>query len=202
MNGIISKDTLDAISYKSSLNKNLKSISLRETNLSDILNDIDIYRNQSIECILQHNLIGLRFKSEDSLKKKYTKTINAGFGFKQCFNDVLGLRLHLEEYPSNLDNLKEIFRVVDLRYGKNNIKDGYRAIHLYYQRDSYSYPIEVQLWCGKDYFFNTFSHQHLYKYTKDTHLCEELYQIYIKEELTTIEELINKMKELGGVINE
>lgn len=202
MSLIISKEILDAISYKSTLNKNLKSLSLRDTDLCEILNDIDTYRNQSIECILQHNLIGLRFKSEDSLKKKYAKIIETGFGFKQCFNDVLGLRLHLEEYPNNLDDLKELFRVVDLRDGKNNIKDGYRAIHLYYQRDSFSYPIEVQLWCGKDYLFNTFSHQHLYKYTNDSVLCEKLYQIYIKEEFTTIEQLINKMKEIGGVINE
>lgn len=38
----------------------------------------------------------------------------------------------------------DYFRVVDLRNGKQ-VDDGYRAIHLYYQRDSLAYPIEVQL---------------------------------------------------------
>lgn len=39
---------------------------------------------------------------------------------------------------------------MDLRNGKM-IDDGYRAIHLYYQRDNLAYPIEIQLWCEDDY---------------------------------------------------
>ena len=55
------------------------------------------------------------------------------------------------------------------------IDDGYRAIHLYYQRDSFSYPIEVQLWCGDDYTFNLWSHKYIYKY-KSPKLGQSLYQ--------------------------
>ena len=56
---------------------------------------------------------------------------------EEAFNDVLAFRLHLEEYPTEFP---ECFRVVDLRTGKQ-IDDGYRAIHLYYQRDNKAYPI-------------------------------------------------------------
>lgn len=47
---------------------------------------------------------------------------------------------------------------MDLRNGKEE-DDGYRPIHLYYQKDNLAYPIEIQLWCGKDYSFNIWSHQ-------------------------------------------
>ena len=74
--------------------------------------------------------------------RKYKKTLRANGGFKQCFNDVLGFRLKMDEYPVNYP---EYFRVVDLRQGKK-VDDGYRAIHLYYQRDNLAYPIEMQNW--------------------------------------------------------
>ena len=92
--------------------------------------------------------------------QKYEKTLANHGGFKQCFNDVLGFRLRFDEYPNDFP---DYFRVVNLRNGKQ-VDDGYRAIHLYYQRDSLAYPIEVQLWCGKDYHFNLWSHQYVYKY--------------------------------------
>ena len=73
---------------------------------------------------------------------------------------MLGFRLHFDRYP---EEYPPHFRVVDLRQGKL-LDDGYRAVHLYYQRDNLAYPIEVQLWCGSDYWFNLWSHQYVYKY--------------------------------------
>ena len=103
--------------------------------------------------------------------RKYEKTLTNHGGFKQCFNDVLGFRLRFDEYSNDFP---DYFRVVDLRNGKQ-VDDGYRAIHLYYQRDSLAYPIEVQLWCGKDYHFNLWSHQYVYKY-KSPEIGKNLYQ--------------------------
>ena len=60
--------------------------------------------------------------------RKYEKWIANHGRFKQCFSDVLGFRLRFDDY---------------------------RAIRLYYQRDKVAYPIEVQLWSGKDYCFLT-----------------------------------------------
>ena len=154
-NELIQRDALDALSYCSALGQSLKQISLRKTPLETILQDIAQYRESYINTLILENLIGSRFKSDDSILRKYEKTLRSGGGFKQCFNDVLGFRLRLEAYPDEFPNY---FRVVDLRHGKQ-IDDGYRAIHLYYQRDSYSYPTEVQLWWGQDYWFNTWRHR-------------------------------------------
>ena len=123
----ISKEILDVLSYQSQLKRSLKQISLSQTPLEEILEDIGRYRASYIDVLVQENLIGSRFKSEDSIIRKYEKTLKNNGGFKQCFNDVLGFRLKYETYPTEFP---EYFRVVDLRSGKK-IDDGYRAIHLY-----------------------------------------------------------------------
>ena len=122
----ISRETLDMLSYRSTLGQSLKQISLRSTPLEIILNDIAKYRSSYIDVLIQENLIGSRFKSEDSIIRKYEKTLRTGGGFKQCFNDVLGFRLRFGDYP---EEYPDYFRVVDLRKGKK-VDDGYRAIHL------------------------------------------------------------------------
>ena len=169
----ISKEILDVLSYQSQLKRSLKQISLSQTPLEEILEDIGRYRASYIDVLVQENLIGSRFKSEDSIIRKYEKTLKNNGGFKQCFNDVLGFRLKYETYPTEFP---EYFRVVDLRSGKK-IDDGYRAIHLYYQRDNKAYPIEIQLWCGKDYYFNMWSHRHVYKYKKPE-VGKKLYEMF------------------------
>ena len=132
MDSFIARDILDQLSYRSTLGQSLKQISLRGTPLALILDDIAKYRSSYIDVLVQENLIGSRFKSEDSIIRKYKKTLQSGGGFKQCFNDVLGFRLHFDRYP---EEYPPHFRVVDLRQGKL-LDDGYRAVHLYYQRDN------------------------------------------------------------------
>lgn len=111
----ISKEILDVLSYHSILKRSLKQISLRETPLEDILNDISRYR----------------------------------------------------------------------------------AIHLYYQRDGHSYPIEVQLWCGKDYYFNLWSHMYVYKY-KTPEIGKQLYQEYTEGRISCEQDFVNRLKEVEG----
>lgn len=191
MDQFISKEILDMLSYHSTLGRSLKQISLRKTPLPMILEDIEKYRASYIDTIFQENLIGSRFKSEDSIKRKYEKTLKTGGGFKQCFNDILGFRLKFEEYPREYP---DYFRVVDLRNGKK-IDDGYRAIHLYYQRDNMAYPIEIQLWCGKDYLFNIWSHQYVYKY-KNPEIGYQLYRKYVDGKINNKEEFLKNLKEM------
>ena len=104
---------------------------------------------------------------------------------------MLGFRLRFDEYPNDFP---DYFRVVDLRNGKQ-ADDGYRAIHLYYQRDSLAYPIEVQLWCGKDYHFNLWSHQYVYKY-KSPEIGKKLYQEYTANMLKTEQDFQKRLQEL------
>ena len=191
MDQFISKEVLDILSYHSTLGRSLKQISLRKTPLPIILDDIEKYRASYIDTIFQENLIGSRFKSEDSIKRKYEKTLKTGGGFKQCFNDILGFRLKFEEYPREYP---AYFRVVDLRNGKKT-DDGYRAIHLYYQRDNMAYPIEIQLWCGKDYLFNIWSHQYVYKY-KNPEIGYQLYRKYVDGKIKNKEEFLKNLKDV------
>lgn len=194
MDQFISKETLDLLSYRSTLGQSLKQISLRSTPLEAILDDIAKYRSSYIDVLIQENLNGSRFKSEDSIVRKYEKTIRANGGFKQCFNDVLGFRLRFDDYP---EKYPSYFRVVDLRSGKK-VDDGYRAIHLYYQRDNLAYPIEVQLWCGQDYAFNVWSHQYIYKY-KTPEIGRMLYQEYSAGTIRTEQDFLVRLRELEAI---
>lgn len=196
MDSFISKETLEILSYRSTLGRSLKQISLRETPLQIILEDIARYRTSYIDVLVQENLIGSRFKSDDSIMRKYEKTIRTGGGFKQCFNDVLGFRLRFEQYP---EHFPDYFRVVDLRKGKK-IDDGYRAIHLYYQRDSLAYPIELQLWCGDDYRFNIWSHKYIYKY-KDVTIAKLLYKEYAEKIICSEESFLERLMYWESEIN-
>lgn len=148
--------------------------------LSLIMEDIARYRASYIDILVQENLIGSRFKSDDSIMRKYKKTLKNKGGFKQCFNDIPGFRLRFDEYPKSYP---EYFRVVDLRNGKKE-DDGYRAIHLYYQKDNLAYPIGIQLWCGKDYLFNIWSHQNIYKY-KNPQIGQKLHEEYENNAIVT-----------------
>lgn len=192
MDLFLSEDILKEISYTSALPQSLKTISLRKTPLEVILADIKEYRKMfSNTVVIQNKLIGSRFKSNDSILIKYEKTLRTGGGFKQCFNDILSFRLKFDEYPKEFPSY---FRVVDLRNGKQ-IDDGYRAVHLYYQRDRHSYPIEVQLWCGKDYLFNLWSHKYVYKYSIPEN-GKLLYELYNSGTIQTEEEFYNEFMKL------
>ncbi len=196
MEKFISKEILDELSYKSTLGQSLKQISLSQTPIEKIIQDIGKYRAGYVDILIQENLIGSRFKSDDSIYRKYEKTIRNHGGFKQCFNDVLGFRLHLDEYPSQFP---EYFRVVDLRNGKK-IDDGYRAIHLYYQRDNLAYPIEIQLWCGQDYQFNVWSHRYIYKYDTEE-IGKTMYELYSNNIIQNEQDFLEKLEDLRGEKN-
>ena len=97
MEQFISKEILDELSYTSTLGQSLKQISLSQTPLEKIIQDIGKYRANYVDILIQENLIGSRFKSDDSIYRKYEKTLRNHGGFKQCFNDVLGFRLRMDD---------------------------------------------------------------------------------------------------------
>lgn len=75
METFIEKEILDALSYRSKIGRSLKQISLRGTSFDAILADIDSYRATYVDVLIQENLIGSRFKSDDSILRKYEKTL-------------------------------------------------------------------------------------------------------------------------------
>lgn len=99
----------------------------------------------------------------------------------------------MEEYPTEFP---EYFRVVDLRNGKQT-DDGYRAIHLYYQRDNRAYPIEIQLWCETDFQYNIWSHKYIYKYD-DADIGRAMYQLYVDNKIHTEWDFVEKLEEMRG----
>lgn len=123
---------------------------------------------------------------------KYDKYMQGkGCKVTQCFNDILGIRILLDKYPNPFP---EYFRVVDMKNGKK-IDDGYRAIHLYYQKNAYHYPIELQIWCGSDINFNIWSHTSAYKYVPQE-VGLELRRLYDIGRIKTQVEFENKLKEI------
>lgn len=188
--GLPSREILDTLSYKTSLGTSIKQLSLRKVDIDTILQDIMDYshfiRSKDEFLFLKNK----RLKSIQSAFIKYKKHIEGqGCKVSQCFNDILGIRICLEDYP---DAFPDYLRVVDIRKGKN-VDDGYRAIHLYYQKDGYHYPIEIQLWCGKDIDFNIWSHTSTYKYL-DPEVGLELRKLYDEKKINTQKEFEEELK--------
>ena len=79
MDLFLPENVLAEISYTSKFTQSLKTISLRKTPLEDISDDISSYRNEfAYKLVTQENIIGSRFKSEDSIMRKYDKTMKWG----------------------------------------------------------------------------------------------------------------------------
>lgn len=56
MDQFISRETLNMLSYRSTMGQSLKQISLRATPLETILDDIAKYRSSYIDVLVQENL--------------------------------------------------------------------------------------------------------------------------------------------------
>lgn len=97
---------------------------------------------------------------------------------EKVFNDILGIRIIIEDY-SYFDELilpKQV-HIADMRHGKA-VDDGYRGIHLYFQKDHYHYPIEMQFMTARDKQFNEWLHIETYKYVTDNNIGAYLRRKY------------------------
>ncbi|MBS5065748.1 MAG: hypothetical protein KHZ58_18500 [Hungatella hathewayi] len=63
-----------------------------------------------------------------------------------------------------------------------------------------AYPIEVQLWCGKDYLFNIWSHQYIYKY-KEPEIGRILYEEYMRGIITDEQKFVERLKLWEGELD-
>lgn len=61
--------------------------------------------------------------------------------------------------------------------GKKN-DDGCRGIHVYYQKDNFHYPIEIQFNTYYDRQFNDWMHNQFYKRGYDNRICTFLRKSY------------------------
>lgn len=93
----------------------------------------------------------------------------------------------LGDYPA--------FRVADLSLGKA-VDDGYRGVHVYYQRSSRCYPIEIQYNTFYDRQLNNWLHKYLYKRVDDAEVGRLLRQAYESGDIRTEAEFVGRMNDV------
>lgn len=183
---------LDDMSYRTKLGKSLKN-TLRKFNKEELFDEINNVITHFIE--VQDSIPNEhRVKSIQSCSMKYDKHYPS-IEVEKTFNDILGLRIIIDNYDL-IDNmiLPTEVEIADMRKGKA-VDDGYRAVHMYYQKDHFYYPIEIQFMTSKDRLFNEWLHIFLYKYVEDKNVGKQLRKLYdngiIKDEETFRKEMKN-----------
>lgn len=175
LNGL-SVGILEQLSYEShlgiSIKKNLhyfdKKILIRE--LSDMA---EWYDEQTI---LEDVALDYRIKSIESILSKYDRYYPDA-QVRKVFNDILGFRAFCDSYDSVLEMSREKFRIADMSKGKSN-DDGYRGVHVYYQKNSRCYPIEIQFNTLYDRQLNNWLHDYLYKKSDSNEVGRKLRRMY------------------------
>lgn len=130
----------------------------------DCINDHII--NFSLE-IQQHNFgnakVSSRVKAQNSIEYKlYNYQINHEQGnipINKCMNDLYGIRMIIK----NKLQYKEIKEEIEKKYANlkciDSSKGNYKAIHIYFKKDNYSFPWELQIWNEEDEEINLESHR-------------------------------------------
>lgn len=160
LNGL-SIEILNSLSYESKLGISLK----RNLHYFDKKQLIEELENMTAwldeQSVFDGIALDYRIKSLDSILGKYDRYY-PDHQMRKVFNDILGFRAFCDSYEDVLALDSELFRVADMSKGKA-IDDGYRGVHVYYQRDSKHYPIEIQFNTLYDRQLNNWLHDYLYK---------------------------------------
>ena len=160
MNGL-SLEILDFLSYESqlgiSLKKNLHHFD-KDLLIQELIAMTEWLDEQEI---LADIALDYRIKSIDSILNKYDRYY-PDHQTRKVFNDILGFRAFCDKYDGLLDNKSALFRVADMSKGKA-LDDGYRGVHVYYQKSGKHYPIEIQFNTLYDRQLNNWLHDYLYK---------------------------------------
>ena len=160
MNGL-SVDTLDALSFESHLGIPLRK-DLHYFNKDALIDELTKLTEWLDEQeILLDIALDYRVKSVDSILLKYNRYY-PDHQTRKVFNDILGLRAFCDSYEPILEGESAQFRIADMTKGKAE-DDGYRGVHVYYQKSGRHYPIEIQFNTLFDRQLNNWLHDYLYK---------------------------------------
>ncbi len=134
---------LQELSYESKIGKSFVN-SIRKFDRNILFEEIaEVIRFYQEADVLNDVDLDYRIKSKDSCIRKYNK-FYPEMRVEKVFNNILGFRMLVDNYNYLLKTKAiEKVRIVDLSHGKAN-DDGYRGVHLYYQKDHFHYPIEIQ----------------------------------------------------------
>lgn len=182
----LSIEILDSLSYKTNLAVSMKR-TLRHFNKQDVLQDIRNAREWYNTLAIIYKLpIDLRIKSIGSAELKFNRYPDSTFS--RVFNDILGFRSICSNYEEVISlETEEKIRIVDMSKGKKN-DDGYRGVHVYYQKDNFHYPIEIQFNTYYDRQFNDWMHDLFYKRGYDDAIGRYLRKSYEDGKIRTVEE--------------
>ena len=182
----LSIEILDSLSYKTNLAVSMKR-TLRHFNKQDVLQDIRNAREwYNTQAIIYKLPIDLRIKSIGSAELKFNRYPDSTFS--RVFNDILGFRSICSNYEEVISlETEEKIRIVDMSKGKKN-DDGYRGVHVYYQKDNFHYPIEIQFNTYYDRQFNDWMHYLFYKRGYDDAIGRYLRKSYEDGKIRTVEE--------------
>lgn len=181
-------EILESLSYESKLGMSFKR-TLSHFNKEEVLKEIELINNWYFSLEIIDDLpLDSRIKGVSSAKMKFERYYpNATYN--RVFNDILGFRVICKSYDEVLELEKEDkIRVVDMSRGKSN-DDGYRGIHVYYQRDNHHYPIEIQFNTYYDRQLNDWLHDKFYKRGYDSSCGQLLRKYYENGKIKSAEEL-------------
>lgn len=137
--------------YKSFLTNNLINFNLQLKNWN---------KNASRVNTRIKNQNSIEFKIDNYIKKKEHGTTR----INKCLNDLFGARIILKGYYT----FEEIKQYINVCFPKlkciASIKQEYKAMHIYFKEDNYTFPWELQIWLEQDEKNNLISHA---KYKED-----------------------------------
>lgn len=172
----LSIEILETLSFESKLDISLKQ-ELKHFDKSKLINEvISIAEWLDASEILKDVSIDYRIKSVDSIMLKYEKYY-PNHQVRKVFNDILGFRAFCSDYSLIKSIEFDRFRVADMSEGKAN-DDGYRGVHLYFQKTPRCYPIEIQFNTFYDRQLNDWLHEYVYKNSFDNSVGKCLREFY------------------------
>lgn len=160
LNGLSVK-ILEQLSYESKLGMSIKK-NLHYFDKEKLMKELfDMAEWYDEQFILEEVALDYRIKSMESILSKYDRYYPSS-QVRKVFNDILGFRAFCDSYDSVLNLDKDKFRIADMSTGKAK-DDGYRGVHVYFQKNSKCYPIEIQFNTLYDRQLNNWLHDYLYK---------------------------------------
>ena len=185
LNGL-SKDILDKLSYKSNLGISLKR-NLHYFTKEDVMNEMKKFTGWLIENeTISELALDYRIKSIESISSKFDRYY-PDHQIRKVFDDILGFRAFCDSYDDVLKLDFPNIRIADMTKGKAN-DDGYRGVHVYYQRDPNYYPIEIQFNTLYDRQLNNWLHDYVYKKNYPLSVGKELRKQYENGKIKNLEE--------------
>lgn len=162
--------------YRIHLKNNLvRDISENQTILEAVINYREFINENNIKLVMDFkqfttnkSKVNIRTKSKNSIEykiKNYTENHEEGkVAINKCFNDLFGIRIICEDQISK----NQIIELINSKYNKlkciDSSKKDYKAMHIYFKEDNFSFQWELQIWNKLDEIKNIQSHE---KYKQD-----------------------------------